>query len=128
MDENLFSIEKTFPDIFSLFVFLFLQWRTAAEAWHNWVWRICAKFQCSFCWWKIWIVGHVSCKWFAKFSILFILYLKWRMNFCLQHGQCLHCCSWKPLNSVRGYSKYTERFPKVLVSTSLNAFFITYIH
>ena len=82
---------------------LFLQWGTAAEAWHNWVWRICAQFQCSFCWWKIWIAGHVSCKRFARFSIYWILYLSLLMNFCIQHGKCLYCCSWKPLDSIWGY-------------------------
>ena len=82
---------------------LFLQWGTAAEAWHNWVWRICAQFQCSFCWWKIWIAGHVSCKRFARFSIYWLLYLSLLMNFCIQHGKCLYCCSWKPLDSIWGY-------------------------
>ena len=96
---------------------LCLQWRTAAEAWHNWVWRICAQFQCPFCWWKIWIAGHVSCKRFARFSIYSILYLSLLMNFCIQHGKCLYCCSWKPLDSIWGYPQYPKRCTKVLLST-----------
>jgi len=36
----------------------------------------------------------------------------------LQHGQCLHCCSWKSLKSIWGYPKHSERCTKVFVNIS----------
>ena len=50
------------------------------------------------------------------------------MNFCIQHGKCLHCCSWKPLISVWGYPQYPKRCTKVLLSTFEIAIFTTHIH
>lgn len=39
------------------------------------------------------------------------------MSFFLQNGQCVYCCSWKPVNSVWGYPQHTERCTEVSVRT-----------
>ena len=62
------------------------------------------------------------------FQFYSILYLNLLMNFCIQHGKCLHCCSWKPLISVWGYPQYPKRCTKVLLSTFEIAIFTTHIH